>query len=604
MNKKLIAVSSVALGTDSLILPEEVSGSMNAFGGRIMSFTIPLQNIETDDDRLRAIALYISRMSNLMVEDKIVLDMPQVYIDKINMLLDKKSQNSDIGYRLESIKVVSAEAQQIGPRHNVVNRLNNRDLITRTNPDADTCIALSFGSTNFRFELVKAGKVLARHTIAAQLPEISDEEVNAALQFPFNGDTQRILNTLHFIRNLHINSLDILDLNQRGHLEQIQLARIKKGIWDLINSQGGINNFKLLGIAFSSAGLIDYEQGTIRASRIHGFGWGLEIVEYLEEKFGLPVIALNDVDSEGMAAVQEQIKKAEKQGHINHYPWTVADNISNLKAGQSLVVTVYGGGTGIGGVQIEVSRNNNEQLTSKILTGRKQSAGELGHNLMDFTSPEVRKVWDETRKEADSCGISEDFLQKLIQARQTQACPWCGNFFDLESMASGVAGDFFAKWLYQYLLDNKYNNLFIFDHYIINNHNLKSETGRLDPKVAIENVNIADLLEVITDIREADIIIKLMVRMWAAHIAQLHKDSLGLEFNGVRQDWNNFIITHKLSGGTYFKLLLIESLREDYGLNFRDNIFIEFNYNVDNQALGAVPALQSAVKEARKLYGL
>lgn len=593
-------------------LPKVIHGRMYVLGGQIGEIHLNVSG-NTEEEKYRSAALTLARLSNKFMETEILLDLNSAQIARLQYLLNRQADISTrIGFRSSEIKLFPSSHSGMTSPDRIHQRPIHRNILGQR-----ITVALAFGATNFRFELIEDGKVLTKKTIPAQFYDLRTQDISAIIEekdFLTRRDAELFREILTIInKGRKKGNEPSLKPEQRRLLREIQTYRIIKTINELLSAQN-IEKRDLRGIAFTSAGIINMETGVVMAENIPGFEdviGGINITEALESIYARPVISLNDVDSE-IAALMRVLQIAyefvlqgmprERIDEILRYKQFLrtAESINQLAPGEKLIITGYGGGTGIGGVQISVEKLTGGKLRINILTGRYQSAGEHGHDLMDSAIPEVKMAVDA----AVSQGIPRGFIDSAIDYIKRDTCIWCGNNFDLERAASGVTGIILGRFLLE-----RYTGVYAeaFRGIIAQNHPDKLQGVSEDDseKALSDAVDARDIIEMYKayDNPEAKYILRLMAKFWAAHMIMTYKDGKQLFIDGKQQNWTTFFVTHGMfrPGNEFFRDCVLESLAHDFtdehGRTFDyTNIFtLVFQYDDDNQALGADEVLKAEI---------
>lgn len=185
--------------------------------------------------------------------------------------------------------------------------------------------------------------------------------------------------------------------------------------------------------------------------------------------------------------------------------------------------------------------------------------------------------------------MSSKNLERLLEFREKKTCAYCGNYLDLESLASGSAGDFFAKWVYQRL--HTFNRSK--DTAIRNNakEGLKHFTSGQTIKELIDLYQFGNTL--------ATQVIEFMAKIFAAHMVTHYELGKSILVDREAQVWDKFIIDQGMFRNEFFNKLVRDSLVNDFGEDFTQIFQIVIDYKEENQSLGALAVLKEAIRQAR-----
>jgi hypothetical protein len=625
MKNKLISITKVGeISTNHN--QAMVVGKMLLLGGQLGQLTFNLTG-KNYNEEVRQLAVDIQWLCDIMMEETIGLDLPPKIIADIQSHFDKtKTIEGSIGHRTNKIKLVQA-GEFKSKATGIKRRKIPQEIIAKHNPKADVTIALSFGSTNFRFEVVKGKEVLEQIKIDSVLTKLTKEDtayINTQLR------TARAKKQFQKVMGLlESNQESLLGTADKEFLREVQRIRIFKTIEDLKN-QFNIQEEEIIGYVFSGAGVADLDSGVIGNPRVQGMQpeiGGFPVAFYIENKYQKPAAVLNDVDSEAIHIVNEIIKTTNQlettdtitPEDIRFLP--MVDELFALSAGEKIIITGFGGGTGIGGSQIEVYRDSQDNLHSRILTGVTASAGEVGHAMMDKSLPEVKTIHKKLRESFSS----QNFYRRLMFHKSNYICEHCYNVWDFEGLGSGSAGTRFANLLAVYLLDghsfspenieyfknieeammpdrNTLVDLKIFADLVEKNHSMdKNWENR---RSFAEFANIGDVVELYEkhQIPEAGDILQFMAKHWAAYFVHLYKLGQKVEIAGEVQDWSRFVITQGMFRNRSFIPMVMNSLRNDFEEDFAELFTFAIKFEESNQSLGAAPALLSQIEEDQRFY--
>ncbi|HAR62208.1 MAG: hypothetical protein DKM50_03200 [Candidatus Margulisiibacteriota bacterium] len=620
MNFKVISCVDGENKSGTEIIPEKVTGSMNVFGGKVAGLVI------NAGGNIKKIGYFIARMSNLMSENKFVLELPPKIRGEISRFLINDAQQvvaapGSIGIRSDQpIQFFSSNSTEI-KEDAIHRRVISSNLIK---DDADISIIASFGATNFRLMLVnKNGTIIARKDILTKLTDIRKKIIsefddllsNIKLTEAEHGRICGIVDAV--IQNLAAkkDQYDGLADDDISFLQSVQLKRVDQVIEELISkfideenktktedtkeTVDGFMKKRIRGFAFTIAGNIHMDTGVIRSNGVEGIKH-LNIVDYYEKRYGIPVSPQNDVDCEIAALVGKLID-------IQHHPETpgysefmrIAEEIKN---DSSRIITGYGGGTGIGGCQIKVSRDISGNLSMELLLGREQSAGEYGHNEMDRAIPEFDNI---VRKSIEQ-GMPESFINDMLAFHQSIPCRWCGNGLDFEKLGGGTSLDNIAPWLYQQIKEDK--DMEKFKEIIRSNSGFdRSKLGTEQEETDyIKNARAKEIVAFYkaTKNQETEDVLKFMAKVWAANFVIMYNDGLQVEIDGKAQDWSTFFITQGMfrKGNEFFREMLMDSLAKDFEeANYTEKFSFIIDYNDDNQTTGAAQLLSWDIEKNKEV---
>ena len=506
-----------------------------------------------------------ARLSNLTCEPDIYLDLTIWKIKAIQLFLDTPARLGGIGHRINNLKIYPMDKAPESEPPNNRKRVIAKDILDKIPTEADIAITLSFGSTHFRFSVILPDGTIETNDIPSTPEEFEDSAI---------------------LRYFAWNSHDKKD-------RLFQEGRIVRELEKLFTKY----EKKALGISFSSAGVLRIE-GSISQPKVRGMGTDknpFNVAKFIENNFHRPAIALNDVDAEGSNTLSIIIQTAKEiiNGMVDpkgkYYP--LAKVLADLKDGESVIFFSYGGGTGIGACQYKITRHGDD-FSFKILTGPGVSAGESGHDFIDFNHPTINMA-------INKLSMSESNLKSLLDYRRNKTCDYCGNFLDLESLSSGSAGDYFAKWVYSQLKKQAKSH----DERTRKTASIELFNYEQSITTSSDNTNaptVANLINLYhSGSKIATEVFEFMAKIFAAHMVTHYElgESINVDVN--QQTWNNFIIDQGMFRNEFFKNMVLDSLKNDFGTDYTQIFKIVFDYNENNQSLGAMPVLMEAIRVAR-----
>lgn len=541
---------------------------MVGLGGSKLELKLPTWGSKRAE-QLRSLAISVARLSNLTADPHVYLDLSDNDLNAIQTILNTPTNRGGIGHRLNKLKVLRIDTFKDKSINNT-QRLISAHLTRDIQENANLVMSLSFGATQFRFDRIIDGEI-ERIAIPAQLNKIKDDEWNE-----IKNSDPKLYKKFTDSQNRIIKEFNDDKLNR-----ELQNFRIISTIKKLL----GDDEQKLIGFAFSSAGILDLLKGSLNQPKVDGMGTDkapFMIADLLEKTFNRPAVALNDVDAEGANTVSmiiltaKEISENRADEESKFYP--TAKTLTKLNDGESVIIFAYGGGTGIGACQYKVTRHGDE-FEFKILSGPGISAGESGHDYMDFNHPTIKMA-------INKLSMSKKNLKSLLVYREKKTCAYCGNYLDLESLASGSAGDFFAKWVYQRL--RTFNRS-------------KDTATRNNAKEALKHFKLRQTIQKLIALYQsgntlAAQVIEFMAKIFAAHMVTHYELGKSIMVDGKAQVWDKFIIDQGMFRNEFFKKLVLDSLKNDFGKDFTKIFLIVIDYKEDNQSLGALAVLKEAIR--------
>lgn len=615
MLNKLIALDKVVILPYEITIPKQVRGTGYAFGGQLIDLDIPVTG-QDEKERLTSLALSLARFSNMMGETTIYLDLPAATLAKLKTLYvtDKQAatiHQQQIGVRADG--AMELRTLDMQPADMAADTVHQRPLApSLIHPQATHSLIAAFGATHFRISIIDdAGVEKTAIKINSKLTTLLKE-----------NKLDKVLDDLHVK-----NKVDLMDIiqkmlnnNLRGidqytgvtpdeikKIEKLQLMRIDAAI-EQLTTDAQLDNTSIKGLAFTIAGSINMTEGIIHSDGVEGFRQ-TNIAEHYETRLNMPVIPMNDVDCEIAALAKRAVDldNMARRDRVELVDLNPADAAlyrlaKNIQPRQSVRITGIGGGTGAGGSQLDLYRDAQGDLRLKLLLGRYASVAELGHNAFNLQIPEYRQAiisfWNENdlpdfaaKTELKFSNIY-DFSTQFLNQQEKSVCKWCGNHLDFEKLAAGVALDNISPWLYALLNEQDKQTL---QAIIRKNHS--SVTAWPDSAYE-KNMNAGDFIRFYQQTQNiyAEMILKVMAKIWAANFVLLAHDAQSIRINGQADTWKTFFVTQGMfrDGNGFFQTWIEQSLQNDFGDAGRQ-LSVIFAHDDKNQANGAVALLGSQI---------